>query len=141
MARPLRVEIGVSHVIVAEDDKEMRQLVAEVLRKDGHEVEEADDGGRLLVKLAQSFELDPTLSLIDVVVSDLRMPVCNGLELLEQLAEARWDVPFLLVTAFADPVIRRRAEGLGAEVLDKPLSPDDLIAAVKRLARRRRRPS
>ena len=75
-------------VIVAEDDPEMRRLVVEALRKDGHHVTEAADGGRLLVQIAEAFDRDPSLSAVDVIVSDVRMPVCNGIELLERLADA-----------------------------------------------------
>jgi CheY-like chemotaxis protein len=126
-----------SRVLVAEDDPEMRRLVVEALRKDGHEVEEAVDGGRLLVTIAELFHRDPSMSQIDVVVSDVRMPVCNGLELLEKLADARWSIPFVLMTAFGDDDTRRRAERVGALLFDKPLSLEVLRDAVKELARRR----
>lgn len=125
-------------VLVAEDDPEMRRLVVEALRKDGHEVQEASDGGRLLVRIAEAFESDPSLALIDVIVSDVRMPVCSGLDLLERLVEARWRVPFILMTAFGDDDTRRRAEGLGAVLFDKPLSMEALRAAVRRLGTDRR---
>jgi DNA-binding response OmpR family regulator len=125
-----------ARVLVAEDDAEMRRLVVEALRKDGHEVLEASDGGRMLVKLAEAYDTDPTLDLVDVIVSDVRMPVCSGLDLLERLAEARWQVPCILMTAFGDDETRQRAENIGALLFDKPMSLDVLRAAVKRLARR-----
>jgi CheY-like chemotaxis protein len=121
-------------VIVAEDDPEMRRLVVEALRKDGHHVEEAPDGGRLLVKLAEAFDRDPSLGLVDVIVSDIRMPVCSGLDLLEKIASARWRIRVVLMTAFGDEETRRRAEALGAVLFDKPLSLDALRRAVKQLA-------
>jgi CheY-like chemotaxis protein len=103
-----------TRVLVAEDDPEMRRLVVEALRKDGHDVLEAADGGRLLVRLAEAFDRDPELNDLDVVVSDMRMPVCSGLDLFERLAEARWNVPFILMTAFGDDDTRRRAERIAA---------------------------
>jgi CheY-like chemotaxis protein len=124
-------------VIVAEDDPEMRRLVVEALRKDGHDVMEAADGGRLLVRIAEAFDRDPSLSQVDVIVSDVRMPVCNGIELFERLADARWRVPMILMTAFGDEDTRKRAERIGAVLFDKPLSLDVLRDAVKRLAARR----
>jgi CheY-like chemotaxis protein len=123
-------------VLVAEDDREMRRLVVEALRKDGHDVIEASDGGRLLVRLAEVFDRDPTMAAVDVIVSDVRMPVCSGLDLLERMFEARWRVPCILMTAFGDDEIRARAERVGALLLDKPLRLDELREAVVRLARR-----
>jgi CheY-like chemotaxis protein len=124
-----------SRVIVAEDDPEMRKLVVEALRKDGHEVREAADGGRLLVKIAEAFVRDPSLAEVDVVVADVRMPVSSGIELLERLREARWNIPFILMTGFGDEQTRRHAESLGAVFFDKPLSLAELRAAVKRVAK------
>jgi len=124
-------------VIVAEDDPEMRRLVVEALRKAGHEVTEAADGGRLLLNIIQAFNRDPSLALVDVIVTDVRMPVCNGLELVERLAEANWRIPIILMTAFGDDDIRRRAERPDAVLLEKPLSVGALREAVERLARRR----
>ena len=124
-------------VIVAEDDPEMRRLVVEALRKDGHHVTEVSDGGRLLVQIAEAFDRDPTLSQVDVIVSDVRMPVCNGIELLERLADARWGVPMILMTAFGDEDTRKRAARIGAVLFDKPLSLEALRDAVNRLAARR----
>lgn len=128
-------------VLVAEDDPEMRRLVVEALRKDGHQVTEAIDGGRLLVHIAEAFDRDPSLSLVDVIVSDVRMPVCSGLELLERLYDARWSVPMILMTAFGDEDTRKRAERIGAVLFDKPLSLQALRDAVKRLAATRSVPS
>ncbi len=123
-------------VLVAEDDREMRRLVVEALQKDGHQVTEAADGGRLLVRLAEEFDHDRSLAAIDLVVSDIRMPICNGLDLVERMFQARWRVPWILMTAFGDDEIRRRAEAVGALLLDKPLSLEQLREAVARLARR-----
>jgi CheY-like chemotaxis protein len=123
-------------VLVAEDDSEMRRLVVEALRKDGHDVIEASDGGRLLVRLAEVFDRDPSMVAVDIIVSDVRMPICSGLDLIERMFEARWRIPCILMTAFGDDVIRGRAEAVGALLLDKPLSLDELREAVVRLARR-----
>jgi len=123
-------------VIVAEDDPEMRRLIVEALRKAGHDVTEASDGGRLLMNIVQAFDRNPSLSNVDVIVTDVRMPVWNGLELLERLAEADWRVPAILMTAFGDEDVRRRAARLGAVLLEKPLSVEALREAVERLGGR-----
>ncbi len=129
--------LAVARVLVAEDDPEMRRLVVEALRNDGHLVDEASDGGGLLGKIAEVFDRDPSLAVIDLIVTDVRMPACNGLELLERLYKARWRVPFILMTAFGDEDTRRRAEIAGATYFEKPLSLDALREAVGRLTKRR----
>jgi two-component system response regulator (stage 0 sporulation protein F) len=122
-------------VLVAEDDCEMRRLVVEALRKDGHLVREATDGAGLLEALADAFGQDPGETCVDVVVSDVRMPGFTGLEVVECLSLADHGLPFILMTAFGDDEIRRRAGAAGALLLDKPLSLAELRGAVLRLAR------
>lgn len=122
-----------SRVLVAEDDSEMRSLVVEALRKDGHTVIEAKDGGQLRFHLAELRDRGRTFARIDVIVSDIRMPVCNGLEVVEQLTADGVTIPSILMTAFGDDDTRRRAERVGALLLDKPLAVDELQAAVKRV--------
>jgi DNA-binding response OmpR family regulator len=123
------------HILVAEDDDEMRSLVAGALRDDGHDVTEAGDGGRMLVRLARAYG---GATPYDLLVSDVRMPVCSGLQILESLRLARWHTPFILMTAFGDEQTRARAESLGATVFMKPFDMDDLRAAVLRLLGTRR---
>jgi DNA-binding response OmpR family regulator len=118
------------HILVAEDDDDMRSLVAGALRDDGHDVTEAGDGGRMLVRLARAYGGDARY---DLLVSDVRMPVCSGLQILENLRLARWHTPFILMTGFGDEQTRARAEALGATVFTKPFDMDDLRAAVLKL--------
>ena len=125
-------------VIVAEDDPEMRRLVVEALRKDGHQVTEATDGGRLLVTLAHQRVDRDGVDLADLVVSDVRMPVVSGMQILEQLRAAHWRVPVILMTAFGDDATRGRARSLGAVLFDKPFDIDDLRTAVACLLQRER---
>jgi CheY-like chemotaxis protein len=125
-----------ARVLVAEDDPEMRALVVQALRKDGHDVHPAVDGADLLAWIAEAFVGDGSFGSIDVVVCDVRMPGHSGLEIVEYLFEARWRIPFVLMTAFGDDHTRRRAERVGAILFDKPLILDELRAAVKQLAPR-----
>jgi DNA-binding response OmpR family regulator len=107
-------------VLVADDDAEMRRLVAESLRKDNYEVVEESDGGRLLVRIAAIYTLGETSDPFDLIVSDIRMPVCSGLDIVKGLREAHWRTPVILMTAFGDDETRARAETLGALLFDKP---------------------
>jgi DNA-binding response OmpR family regulator len=119
-----------ARIFVAEDDPEMLRLIVEALRGDGHDVEHASDGGRLLVELARA---RPEERAIDLVVSDIRMPTCTGMQILEALRAAHRKVPVILMTAFGDDDTRNRAERLGAVLFDKPFVLGDLRAAVTKL--------
>jgi DNA-binding NtrC family response regulator len=124
----------VARVLVAEDDFEMRTMVVEALRKDGHEVAEVSDGTGLVAKIVACSARDGPGTRLDVIVSDVRMPGCNALQALEWIDAVRSSVRFILMTAFGDDEMRRRAHQLGAVLFDKPLSLDALRAEVKRLA-------
>jgi DNA-binding response OmpR family regulator len=123
-------------ILVAEDDEAMRGVVVDTLRKDGYAVSEVSDGGRLLVTLAKECAHVDGAELVDLLVSDVRMPVCTGLEILEQLRAAKWHVPVILMTAFGDEATKNRARLLGAILFDKPFDMDDLRTAVACLLRR-----
>jgi DNA-binding response OmpR family regulator len=120
-------------VLVADDDVDMRHLVAESLRRDDYEVVEESDGGRLLVRVASVYSFDRLNDPFDLIVSDIRMPVCSGLEILKGLREARWKTPVILMTAFGDDETRERAEKLGALLFDKPFKMDVLRLVVRGL--------
>lgn len=119
-----------TRIILAEDDREMRDLIATSLEQDGYEVTLAKDGGELLARLAfQEF---------DVVISDIRMPVCNGMTVLEGLRDAHWTIPVILMTAFGDEETRSRAESKDALLFDKPFDVDDLRTAIMHLVHGRK---
>jgi CheY-like chemotaxis protein len=130
------LRIDMARVLLAEDDPEMLRLLADALRSDCHDVIEARDGGQLLVRIAEEFHRRTSLREFDVIVSDIRMPVCSGLELAEQLAEDGWNIPCLLLTAFGDEETRCRAERIGAVLLDKPVALEMVRATVNRLGAR-----
>ena len=112
--------------LVAEDDAEMRGLVADALRGEGFEVDEVGDGRGMW---RRTFESPP----YDLVVSDLRLPVVDGLTVIEDLRERAPATPVLLMTAFGDDQVRRRAQKLGAAFIDKPFKMSELRAAARRL--------
>ncbi len=118
-------------ILLAEDDDEWRNLIALNLRRDGHQVMEASDGGRLLVRMAAAYKR--TRDTFDLVISDIRMPVCSGLQILEALRGAHWPTPVILMTAFGDDATRKQVERLNAVLFDKPFDIDDLRTAVLNL--------
>ena len=120
-------------VLLAEDDEELRRLLREALQAGGYDVIEAVDGGRLLVRLGQEYRSGRPEESFDVMVSDVRMPICTGLQILESLRLARSHIPVILITAFGDDTTRAKAERLGAVLVDKPFDVDELVRAVGRL--------
>ncbi|HEX4448279.1 MAG TPA: response regulator [Polyangiaceae bacterium] len=124
-------------ILLAEDDGEMRALVARALRLDGYEVIEVDDGGRTLIRLASFYAPAHQREAFDLLISDIRMPVCSGLQILERLRLAHWKMPAILMTASGDERMERQAMGLGAVLFSKPFDVDDLRVAVMRLLRPR----
>lgn len=120
-----------ARILVAEDDTEMRALLADALRRDGYEVVEAHHGAELMQLLAKRLHESGEIESVDLVISDVRMPGWSGLEILEALRGARARVPVILITAFGDADVHARAEDLDAYVVfDKPFDVDDLRTAV-----------
>lgn len=132
-AGPVEAHSGPVRVLLAEDDPETRSVVGEALRGDGYEVVEVVDGGRLLVDVSARLKAGSGADSLDLIVSDIRMPICSGLQILAALREAHWRTPVILMTAFSDAAIRRHAESLSAVLLDKPFDVDDLRTAVASL--------
>jgi CheY-like chemotaxis protein len=112
----------VHRILVAEDDPEMRRLVVESFRRDGHEVLEVEDGRQMFDVIAAAIGRSSASACIDLIVSDVRMPPCGGLDVVELFAMDLWLPPLLLITGFPDQETRDRAKRLGAILIDKPLS-------------------
>ena len=119
-----------AHVILAEDDPELRRLLREALEAHGYEVTEVPDGGRFLVCVARELKGPRHETPYDLILSDVRMPVCTGLQIVEALRQAHWYLPVILMTAFADDSTRAGATRAGAVLVDKPFDVDELMAAV-----------
>lgn len=131
----LRIVRAPSRILIAEDDDEMRSVVAQTLRHDGYQVVEAQDGEELL-----SFLLSNDVAshdAIDLIVSDVRMPGISGVDMLETLRAADDTTPVILMTAFPDDLMRHRADNLRAMLFDKPFDLDDLRVAVAALLHER----
>lgn len=135
--RQTMIEMTPPLVLVAEDDDDVRRMVATALRKDGCSVIEATDGAELLEHIGSALmfgnmrgELDP----INLVVSDIRMPGRSGLEILAQLRRSDIGVQVILMTAHVDETVRADAERYGADaLLAKPFEIDELRDIVKRV--------
>jgi two-component system, cell cycle response regulator CpdR len=116
----------VARILLAEDEDVLRSLISRALLQEGHEVVEAADGAEALDKLTRDqgqFEL---------LLTDIRMPVMDGIALALSAARDHPDLTVLLMTAFADQ--RERAHGLDAlihDVITKPFSVPEIKLAVR----------
>lgn len=129
--RQAAIAMARRRVLLAEDDADIRSLLAWALRDDGFEVVEAEDGAQLLERIHEAAGSEEQDQLPDVIVTDIRMPRVSGLEALERLRSGGVSIPVLVVTAHGDAVTVRRAERLGASaVLRKPIDLDDFLTAV-----------
>ena len=132
--RETRVGTRQPRLLVAEDEAEMRNLLAWTLRKAGYDVDVAVDGLELLVKLYQSCAAVARgeARRWDLIISDIRMPALDGLDVLEGVASRDALPPVILTTAFGDAATHARAKRLGvAAIFDKPFDIDELVAKVR----------
>jgi DNA-binding NtrC family response regulator len=113
------------HILLAEDDEALRELLDFALTRAGYLVTCCTNGLDLLERLEEG---DP----FDLIISDLRMPALTGLEVLETQLEKRQQTPFICMTAFGDRNTHEQAKSLGAAAtIDKPFDLDKMIELVK----------
>jgi len=128
-----------ARLLLAEDDFELRELLACVLRADGHEVVEARDGNELWALLDPEGAPE-SASAFSLVVSDVRMPGLTAFDVLLRLQRTLSETPVILITAFGDQTTHLRALRLGASrVMDKPFDFDELREAVHQTLHQRTR--
>jgi two-component system OmpR family response regulator len=118
------------HVLVVDDDGELRKLLGEYLERNGFRVSLATDGKEMLRSLEMSRP--------DLVVLDLMLPGASGLTLCRDL-RAGSNLPVIMLTARAEEIDRIVGLEMGADdYLAKPFSPRELLARIKGILRRTR---
>lgn len=114
-----------ARILITEDEDSLRSFVARALRLDGHETHEAADGAEGLEKLSEAS--------YDLLLSDIRMPVMDGIELAHRASSDFPDMKILLMTGYAEQ--RERADDLASKIVDvvsKPFALPDIRSAVAR---------
>jgi len=118
-------------ILIADDDPVARDLLAEVLAKEGYRVRAAA-GGRECLELARSGP-------VDLALIDLRMPDVDGLEVLRQIQALHPGAPILILTAFATLETAIEAIRAGAyDYLSKPFRMEEIRLVVRRALEQRR---
>jgi two-component system cell cycle response regulator CpdR len=113
-------------ILIAEDDDAIRELVMRALDEDGHELTGAADGAEALDVLSRS-DCE-----FDLLLTDVKMPVLDGIALALAAGRDHPDVAIMLMTGYADQ--RERAHGLDAlvhDVINKPFSVEQIKGAVR----------
>jgi CheY-like chemotaxis protein len=115
-----------ARILLAEDETSLRDLNARALRQDGHEVVANSDGAEALDALARE------QGCFDLLLTDIRMPVMDGIALALAAGRDHPTLPILLMTGYADQ--RERTRGLQLlihDVITKPFTLAAIRAAVK----------
>ncbi|MBW7900167.1 MAG: response regulator [Rhodocyclaceae bacterium] len=122
-----------AHILVVDDDREIRQLVGDYLRGNGFRLSLAADGRQMRQALDEAR--------VDLVVLDLMLPGEDGLTLCRHLraTPAFVQLPILMLTARGEPIDRVVGLEMGADdYLAKPFEPRELLARIRNILRRAR---
>lgn len=116
-------------ILIAEDDRELRQLFSHVLTKHGYTVKGVSDGQEALDAMKNDY--------FDIIISDIMMPVMDGYEFVSQLREAGNTTPVLMITA-KDAFDDMRMGFLSGtdDYMVKPVNVNEMILRVQALMRR-----
>jgi DNA-binding NtrC family response regulator len=116
--------------LVVDDDDLTRDMLREVLAREGHDVTLVADGSEAVHRLEEGA--------FDLVISDVQMAKLSGLELLETIARSHPELPLILITAYAEPAVAMDAMSRGAaDYLTKPIDLAALRATIARALDRR----
>ncbi|HEX4054045.1 MAG TPA: sigma-54 dependent transcriptional regulator [Tepidisphaeraceae bacterium] len=114
-----------ARILIVDDQDMMRDSLAQILVREGHEVVAAVDGASAVARLGPAR--------FDLLITDLRMPKMSGLELMAEARRLRPDMPVVLMTAFATVSNAVEAMKLGAyDYIQKPFNGDEIKLLVDR---------
>lgn len=114
-----------SNIVIVDDEQSYRQLLTLVFESDGHSIRTASNGREAL----ELIKAEPA----DVIITDVRMPDMDGIELLKSAREYQPDIGVVLMTAFASVETAREAFKLGADdFIQKPFDVEELKLIVRK---------
>lgn len=117
------------HILVVDDDREIRDLLARFLVKHGLRVSSAANGREMYARLEDSA--------VDLIVLDVMMPGEDGLTLTRNLRAGKNTIPIVMLTAMGEDTDRIIGLEMGADdYLPKPFNPRELLARIKAVLRR-----
>lgn len=120
------------HILVVEDDKNLRKLIVTYLKKSNYNTFEAENGQVALDVLDQNY--------IDLIISDIMMPEMDGYGLIKDLRSSFYDIPIMLITAKSEIEDKRTGFLLGADdYMVKPINMEEMILRIQVLLKRTKR--
>ncbi|HUQ04257.1 MAG TPA: sigma-54 dependent transcriptional regulator [Kofleriaceae bacterium] len=112
-----------ARILVADDEPNLRRVLHAILRREGHEVVQAVDGAEALTMLEG----------VDVIVTDLRMPKVDGMEVLRTAVRTQPHVPVIMVTAYGSVGQAVEAIKAGAfDYIEKPFEQDQIRLVIEK---------
>ena len=114
-------------ILIVEDDELMRSFLSQILKEEGHIVDEAGDGKEGLEKIRSAD--------FDLVITDLKMPKLSGMDLLREIRKEKPEIRWIIITAFGSISNAVEAIKAGAsDYLTKPFrNPDELRHVIRRV--------
>ncbi len=114
-----------AHLLIVEDDYRMRLLMKQLLEKEGYATTVTEDGRDAVSLIKERF--------FDIVLTDLKMPHLDGMEVLSVSREVNPDTPVIVTTGYAtvDSAVEAMKKG-AYDYVQKPFDPDELLLVVKR---------
>src|SRR5262244_3273788 len=108
-------------ILVADDEQNLRRVLAALLRREGHDVVQAATGLEAIDRLAD----------VDVVITDLRMPGADGMEVLRTASRSHPHIPVIMITAYGSVGQAVEAIKAGAfDYIEKPFEQDSIRTIV-----------
>ena len=119
-----------THVLLVEDDVNLREITSRELRGAGFDVVEVADGERALAHLEQAGA--------DVVLLDLRLSGMDGADVLRNIRDNGWDTEVIIITAYSTVQSAINCMKLGAyDYIEKPYEMDRLIHTIRKASERK----
>src|SRR6185436_6020231 len=115
--------MGSAKILVADDEVNLRRVLVAMLKRDGHEVVQAASGTEAMDRIAE----------VDVVITDLRMPGADGMEVLRTVTRTHPQVPVIMITAYGSVGTAVEAIKAGAfDYIEKPFEQDQIRMIVEK---------
>jgi two-component system response regulator (stage 0 sporulation protein F) len=112
-------------ILLVDDDQEFRKAMKKMFERSGYDVTLAADGREALDVLSKSA--------FDLIISDLRMPNLNGMQLMEELKKKNVKIPVIFITAYGEVESYMDLMNLGAfEYINKPVKGQEILNVARK---------